>query len=108
MGKLLYFTVSKKGRYSYDRINAYATKMAEQKRSIPATPQPVTDEIITMVTRISDVYLSSIVYPPNYFERKYLIQKRDHEKDWYNQLSAVYPQLGKWQFCFLGPAHTER
>ena len=95
MGKLLYFAVSKKGRYSYDRLNAYAAKMAEQRKCIPATPQPVTDEIITMVTRISEVFLSSIVYPPDYFERKYLIQKSDCERNWHKQLAAVYPQLGK-------------
>ena len=100
MEKMLYITVSKKGRYSYDRMIEYATKMAKQKKSIPVTPQSITDEILTMVNRLSEVYLSSIMYPPDYFERKYLVQKKDYERSGcgYRQLvpdTSVHPQLSK-------------
>ena len=80
--EMLYIGVSKKGRYSYDRMIEYAAKMAEQKKSILVTPQSITDEILTMVNRLSEVYLSSIMYPPDYFERKYLVQKKRLRKKW--------------------------
>ena len=62
--------VSRKGRYSYQRrIDYVVSKAEEENKSItPIVPQPVTDDIIILVTRISEAYLSNSIYPPGFFE----------------------------------------
>ena len=61
--------VSRKGRYSYQRrIDYFANKAEENKSITPIVPQPVTDDIIILVTRISEAYLSNSIYPAGFFE----------------------------------------
>ena len=49
-------------------MNEYAAMTTEEKSVIPYTPETITDEIIILVTRISDAYLSNNMYPPGFFE----------------------------------------
>ena len=62
--------VFRKGRYSYQRRIDYIVNKAEEenKNITPIVPQPVTDDIIILVTRISEAYLSNSIYPPGFFE----------------------------------------
>ena len=64
-------------------MSEYVAKTTEENKSvipftpsqpitdvIPFTPsQPIADEIITLVTRISEAFLSNSIYPPGFFER---------------------------------------
>ena len=63
-------------------MSEYVAKTTDENKSvIPFTPQPITDvipftpsqpiadEIITLVTRISEAFLSNSIYPPSFFER---------------------------------------
>ena len=66
------FSAGKPGRYSYQKRCEYALKSGIMKNStiqnIPPQPLPIEDEVVTIATLLSDVFLSNSTYPPKYFE----------------------------------------
>ena len=71
-----FFVVSKRGRYTYKRKYDYAIKIASAEgknenivQTIPPQPETVSDEVLTLASDISRVFLSCHVNPPNYYEK---------------------------------------
>ena len=64
------FSAGKPGCYSYQKRCEYALKSGIMKNSVnvPPQPLPIEDEVLTIATRLSDVFLSNSTYPPKYFE----------------------------------------
>ena len=66
------FSAGKPGRYSYQKRCEYALKSGIMKNStvqnIPPQPLPTEDEVVTIATRLSEVFLSNSTYPQKYFE----------------------------------------